>query len=201
MSIHSREPDSYILSVIGRGRLNFLLQVKDEDHLLHWFALFDNKHGSNYSRSNCHSKTNSNVQKSNVSNVDSKCSYLNETMMMPMSHLPMGLLQTRGESDETLHAALHGFHQMAPHPLTRNNSSPSPSSTGGRSEKDSPRRGDSDYAGYVGMRAGSQIQQSPAISDRFTASPRASLQESRHQPGASVMAPPSRQNTDRNMRK
>ncbi|KAF9215188.1 Phosphoacetylglucosamine Mutase [Podila verticillata] len=151
VSIHSREPDRYILSVIGRGRLNFLLQVKDEDRLLHWFALFDNKYGSNYSRSNCHSKTNSNVQKSNVSNLDSKCSYLNETTMMPMSHLPMGLLQTRSESNETLHAALHGFHQMAPHPLTRNNSSPSSSSTGGRSEKGSPRRGDSDYTGSNNM--------------------------------------------------
>ncbi|KAG0352968.1 hypothetical protein BG005_007675 [Podila minutissima] len=197
VAIHSREPDSYILRVVGRGRLDFLLQVKDEDRLLHWFALFDNKHGSSYTRS---TKTNSNVYKSNVSNLerhDSNLSYL-DTMMMPMSHLSTGLMQTRSESDETLHASLHGFHQMvpAPHPLMRNNSSPSASSASGRSEKGSPRRGDSDYVGYVGARAQSQIQQSPAISDRFTASPRVSLQESGHQPGASVMAPPSRQNTD-----
>ncbi|KAG0080837.1 hypothetical protein BGZ90_011112 [Linnemannia elongata] len=40
--IHSREPGSYILRVIGCGRFDFLFQVRDEERLLYWYSLFDN---------------------------------------------------------------------------------------------------------------------------------------------------------------
>ncbi|KAF9181980.1 hypothetical protein BGZ50_005201 [Haplosporangium sp. Z 11] len=40
--IHSRDPGAYILRVIGCGRFDFLLQVRDEERLLHWYNLFDN---------------------------------------------------------------------------------------------------------------------------------------------------------------
>ncbi|CAO3573723.1 unnamed protein product [Mortierella alpina] len=46
--IHSREPGAYILRVIGCGRNDFLLQVRDEERLLYWYGLFDNaKQGGN----------------------------------------------------------------------------------------------------------------------------------------------------------
>ncbi|KAF9948297.1 hypothetical protein BGZ72_009778 [Mortierella alpina] len=46
--IHSREPGAYILRVIGCGRNDFLLQVRDEERLLYWYGLFDNtKQGNN----------------------------------------------------------------------------------------------------------------------------------------------------------
>ncbi|KAF9920707.1 hypothetical protein FBU30_009375 [Linnemannia zychae] len=40
--IHSREPGSYILRVIGSGRFDFLFQVRDDERLLYWYSLFDN---------------------------------------------------------------------------------------------------------------------------------------------------------------
>ncbi|KAG0251820.1 Metabotropic GABA-B receptor subtype 2, isoform C [Mortierella polycephala] len=40
--IHSRDPGAFILRVIGCGRFDFLLQVRDEERLLHWYNLFDN---------------------------------------------------------------------------------------------------------------------------------------------------------------
>jgi len=40
--IHSREPGAYIIRVIGTGQYDFLLQVRDEERLLHWFSLFEN---------------------------------------------------------------------------------------------------------------------------------------------------------------
>ncbi|KAG0295204.1 hypothetical protein BGZ96_012306 [Linnemannia gamsii] len=40
--IHTREPGTYILRVIGCGRFDFLFQVRDEERLLYWYSLFDN---------------------------------------------------------------------------------------------------------------------------------------------------------------
>ncbi|KAF9939919.1 hypothetical protein BGZ65_009009 [Modicella reniformis] len=40
--IHSRAPGAYILQVMGCGRIDFLLQVRDEERLLTWHSLFDN---------------------------------------------------------------------------------------------------------------------------------------------------------------
>ncbi|KAF8941929.1 Ribonucleoside-diphosphate reductase large subunit [Haplosporangium gracile] len=40
--IHTREPGSYILRIIGCGRFDFLFQVRDEERLLYWYSLFDN---------------------------------------------------------------------------------------------------------------------------------------------------------------
>ncbi|KAF9399848.1 hypothetical protein BGX21_005486 [Mortierella sp. AD011] len=42
VSIHSREPGSYILKVVGCSWYDILLQVRDEERLLYWFSLFDN---------------------------------------------------------------------------------------------------------------------------------------------------------------
>ncbi|KAG0342860.1 hypothetical protein BG004_005563 [Podila humilis] len=208
VTIHSREEDGYILRVVGRGRFIFLLQVKNEDRLLHWFSLFDNMPGSNFSRSNSHSRHNSSnmvVKRSNmssISRVDSKNSrsssyYLNETMLVPMNHLQttmlnMGVHKMRNESDDTLHATLPGFqHQMPPPPppSLMNNSgggggggSPSSSS---RSEMtfEIPRVVGLSGGGGGGSgdgRVGPLGEQMPSVADRFTASPRTSFQASEH---------------------
>ncbi|KAG0051917.1 hypothetical protein BGZ83_003197 [Gryganskiella cystojenkinii] len=43
--IHAREPGAYIMRVIGTGRYDFLLQVRDEERLLYWFSLFESSTG------------------------------------------------------------------------------------------------------------------------------------------------------------
>ncbi|KAG0217465.1 hypothetical protein BGX33_010476 [Mortierella sp. NVP41] len=53
--ILSREPGNFILRVVGTGRHVFLLQVKDEDRLLHWHSLFENKLGSTFTSTISHS--------------------------------------------------------------------------------------------------------------------------------------------------
>ncbi|KAI7830677.1 hypothetical protein BC939DRAFT_438718 [Gamsiella multidivaricata] len=80
VSIYSREPDSYILRVIGCGRFNFLLQVKDEERLLHWHSLFGNKQGNTFASVNDD----------------------NATLMLPDGNLSGDLFQTRSEHDQTL---------------------------------------------------------------------------------------------------
>ncbi|KAG0049823.1 hypothetical protein BGZ83_005350 [Gryganskiella cystojenkinii] len=77
VSISSREPDNYILRVVGRGRYDFLLQVRDEERLVHWCNLFENKHTDQYS-------------------------ITNDDNVHPLSHLPLGLNLTRTESDQSL---------------------------------------------------------------------------------------------------
>ncbi|KAF9360020.1 Anamorsin [Mortierella sp. AD094] len=42
--IHSREPGSYILKVVGCSWYDILFQVRDEERLLYWYSLFDNHH-------------------------------------------------------------------------------------------------------------------------------------------------------------
>ncbi|KAF9435128.1 hypothetical protein BGZ76_006857 [Entomortierella beljakovae] len=74
--IFSREPDNYILQVIGRGRYNFLFQVKDEEHLTYWYSLFENKQGNTFTAS-----SSGDIMRGNM---------------------PMGLGQSRSESDQTL---------------------------------------------------------------------------------------------------
>ncbi|KAI8600355.1 7 transmembrane sweet-taste receptor of 3 GCPR-domain-containing protein [Dissophora ornata] len=81
-SIHSRESGSYILRVIGCGSYNFLLQVKDEERLMHWCSLFENKSGSN-----------------STSSTDGN------TTLLALSNLHINVAQTRSESDQTLQAA------------------------------------------------------------------------------------------------
>ncbi|KAG0082287.1 Metabotropic GABA-B receptor subtype 2, isoform C [Linnemannia elongata] len=85
--ILSREPGNYILRVVGTGRHIFLLQVKDEDRLLHWHSLFENKQGNTFT--------------SGLNHVFSP------------SGIPMMLAQNRNESDQTLQATLRGFQSTA----------------------------------------------------------------------------------------
>ncbi|GJJ68283.1 gamma-aminobutyric acid type B receptor [Entomortierella parvispora] len=75
--IHSREPDNYILRVIGRGRYDFLFQVRDEERLLYWCNLFENKEANQYS-------------------------VAQDSYVHPLSDLPLGLSLTRSASDRTL---------------------------------------------------------------------------------------------------
>ncbi|KAK3810878.1 MAG: hypothetical protein J3Q66DRAFT_414035 [Benniella sp.] len=77
VSIRSREPSRYILQVTGCGRYNFLLQVKDEECLVHWLSLFENEQGSNF--------TSSGIGRSNT--------------FSSMGNLPVNLAQTRGNSN------------------------------------------------------------------------------------------------------
>ncbi|KAF9969956.1 hypothetical protein BGZ73_007480 [Actinomortierella ambigua] len=48
VSIESRSPGKYILRVVGAQFNDFLLQVKDEERLLHWYSLFDLRPASTY---------------------------------------------------------------------------------------------------------------------------------------------------------
>ncbi|KAF9156634.1 hypothetical protein BG015_003236 [Linnemannia schmuckeri] len=86
--ILSREPGNYILRVVGTGRHIFLLQVKDEDRLLHWHSLFENKQGNTFSAGSSH-------------------------VLFTSSGAHMMLAQTRNESDQTLQASLRGFQSTA----------------------------------------------------------------------------------------
>ncbi|KAF9395883.1 hypothetical protein BGX21_009739 [Mortierella sp. AD011] len=78
--ILSKEPDNYILQVTGHGRLDFLLQVEDEDHLMYWYSLFEFKQGNTFTSSP-----------------------MGSTTALPLGNLPMSLAQCRTESDQTLH--------------------------------------------------------------------------------------------------
>ncbi|KAF9360258.1 Metabotropic GABA-B receptor subtype 2, isoform C [Mortierella sp. AD094] len=80
--IHSKEPDNYILQVTGRGRFSFLLQVKDEEHLMYWYSLFEFKQGNTFTSSTA-----------------------GNAAALPLSNLPIGLAQARTESDQTLYPA------------------------------------------------------------------------------------------------
>ncbi|KAF9543952.1 hypothetical protein EC957_000317 [Mortierella hygrophila] len=88
VQILSREPGNYILRVVGTGRHIFLLQVKDEDRLLHWHSLFENKQGNTFTTGSNHS-------------------------LFTASGVPMMLAQSRNESDQTLQATLRGFQSTA----------------------------------------------------------------------------------------
>ncbi|KAG0000332.1 hypothetical protein BGZ65_004465, partial [Modicella reniformis] len=79
VSICSREPDRYILKVMGSGRYNFLFQVRDEACLIHWYGLFENKHGNTF-----------------------KSSAGGSNKVLSMSNLPVNLSQNRSESEQTL---------------------------------------------------------------------------------------------------
>ncbi|KAG0230352.1 hypothetical protein BGW42_001024 [Actinomortierella wolfii] len=48
ITIESRSPGKYILRVVGSQWNDFLLQVKDEERLLHWYSLFDMRPPSTY---------------------------------------------------------------------------------------------------------------------------------------------------------
>ncbi|KAG0200058.1 hypothetical protein BGX28_006774 [Mortierella sp. GBA30] len=78
-------PENYILRVNCRGRHTFLLQVKDEERLIYWFSLFENRQGNTYSSASTNGG--------------------NRSVMLPGGHLPLILTQTRTESDNTLHLA------------------------------------------------------------------------------------------------
>ncbi|KAF8946717.1 hypothetical protein BGZ47_011543 [Haplosporangium gracile] len=84
VQILSREPGNYILRVVGTGRHIFLLQVKDENRLLHWHSLFENKQGNTFSTGSNH-------------------------VLFTPSGAPMMLAQSRNESDQTLQASMRGF--------------------------------------------------------------------------------------------
>ncbi|KAG0372302.1 hypothetical protein BGX24_000432, partial [Mortierella sp. AD032] len=89
-----REPGNYILRVTGTGRHIFLFQVKDEDRLLHWHSLFENKHGNTFTTGPDHSLFSS--SKGGAGGVSMKF-----------------LAQNRNESDQTLQTTLHGFQSTA----------------------------------------------------------------------------------------
>lgn len=87
VSIHSREPDKYVLQVTGSGRYNILLQVRDEECLMHWFCLFENKQG----------------------NAFSSCTLGRKNTLPSTNNLPVNLGQLRSESEQTLRAPyIHG---------------------------------------------------------------------------------------------
>ncbi|KAG0265627.1 hypothetical protein DFQ27_000502 [Actinomortierella ambigua] len=48
VTIESRAPGKYILRVVGAQWYDFLLQVKDEERLLHWYSLFEMRPASTY---------------------------------------------------------------------------------------------------------------------------------------------------------
>ncbi|KAF9569236.1 hypothetical protein EC968_002606 [Mortierella alpina] len=95
VSIFSRENNTYILRVRGGGLYDFLMQVRDEERLLHWFSLFENRQGSTYSSAGSTHGGNS-------------------TMML-QGHLPHMLTQTRTESDNTLHADINSLRVTSLH--------------------------------------------------------------------------------------
>lgn len=71
------------------GRHVFLLQVKDEDRLLHWHSLFENKQGNTFTTGS-------------ISNI-----------LSSPSGVRMMLAQNRHESDQTLQATLRGYQSTA----------------------------------------------------------------------------------------
>ncbi|KAG0270377.1 hypothetical protein BGZ95_001701 [Linnemannia exigua] len=88
VQILHREPGNFILRVVGTGRHIFLFQVKDEDRLLHWNSLFENKLGNTFTAGSNHS--------------------------IGAGGSPMMLLaQNRNESDQTLQTTLRGFQSTA----------------------------------------------------------------------------------------
>ncbi|KAF9187690.1 hypothetical protein BGZ51_001137 [Haplosporangium sp. Z 767] len=174
VSIHSREKDSYILRVVGRGRYDFLLQVRDEERLMHWFSLFDNRQGQVYS--------------SSVG--------FNSSIMLQGS-TSMNLTQTRTESDQTLHVASAGARGSHPMSSKTGGGGKMDRYMKGESEVE-----DSSY--YSTAASGSQASHSHQHQHRHTPSaytmatislsPRTSLQEEDQQPRR-TMEPDSRQTT------
>ncbi|KAF8985172.1 hypothetical protein BGZ46_005718 [Entomortierella lignicola] len=79
VEIHSKEPGKYVLRAIGRGRFNFLFQVKDEEHLIYWYSLFENKLGNTF-----------------------RSTTVDNATTLSVNNLPMGLSQARTESEQTL---------------------------------------------------------------------------------------------------
>ncbi|KAF9920195.1 hypothetical protein FBU30_009996 [Linnemannia zychae] len=86
--ILSRKPGKYILQVAGTGRFIFLLQVKDEDRLVHWHSLFENKHGNTITAGPNH-------------------------YVFSPNGAPLMLAQNRNESEQTLQTTLRGFQSNA----------------------------------------------------------------------------------------
>ncbi|KAG0360799.1 hypothetical protein BG005_009879 [Podila minutissima] len=95
--IHSREPSRYILQIVGTGRRDILLQVRDEERLLYWYSLFENsKQGTLMSN---------NVNNSSSHLYSTGSSTQGMGTMMPLGNLSASgnVLQSRSESDQTLH--------------------------------------------------------------------------------------------------
>ena len=119
--IHSREPGSYILRVIGCGRFDFLFQVRDEERLLYWYSLFDNNRqppSSNHWSTSLNGDGGTTMPLGNLSM--NNLSLVNGLSLAPPSpshqgggQQQQGLgsgLNPRSESDQTLHGDLSLAH-------------------------------------------------------------------------------------------
>lgn len=119
--IHSREPGSYILRVIGCGRFDFLFQVRDEERLLYWYSLFDNNRqppSSNHWSASMNGDGGVMMPLGNLSM--NNLSLMNGLSLAPPSpshqaggQQQQGLvsgLNPRSESDQTLHGDLSLAH-------------------------------------------------------------------------------------------
>ncbi|KAI1318459.1 hypothetical protein EDD11_006544 [Mortierella claussenii] len=187
--IHSKEPGNYILKVTGYGRYNFLLQVRDEERLMHWYSLFENKPGHSF-----------------TSTVGGGAGGM--TTLTPLDSLPISFSQSRSESDQTLRVIR----------LDSCDGYDSSRSRQGNKSGSVLREGSGDIGGYFdrgGHISGRPISQpygsyglfsntpqqhrhtSSAYSmATFTASPRTSLNEvETERPSSRTMQPPSRQTT------
>jgi hypothetical protein len=130
--MHSREPGSYILRVIGCGRFDFLLQVRDEERLLYWYSLFDNNRqppSSNHWSANINDDGGVMMPLGNLSM--NNLSLMNTVSLAPPSPSHQGGQQLapsvnpRSESDQTLHGDMS---------LTTHHGNSSNNSTGGVEE-------------------------------------------------------------------
>lgn len=98
---------------MGTGRRDILLQVRDEERLLYWYSLFENsKQGTLMSN---------NVNNSSSHLYSTGSSTQGMGTMMPLGNLSASgnVLQSRSESDQTLHGeSLHvmGYSPSQPQP-------------------------------------------------------------------------------------
>ncbi|KAG0335568.1 hypothetical protein BG004_008397, partial [Podila humilis] len=97
--IHSREPNRYILQIVGTGRKDILLQVRDEERLMYWYSLFENNKQSTILDMN-----NANNSSSHLYSIGSSTAALGTLMPLGNLSAPGNIHQIRSESDQTLFA-------------------------------------------------------------------------------------------------
>ncbi|KAF9400397.1 hypothetical protein BGZ94_005476 [Podila epigama] len=100
--IHSRQPGRYILQIIGSGRRDFLLQVRDEERLMYWFGLFENNKQSTVGSQHLNNSS------SHLYSIGSSIAGLGS--LMPLGNLSASgnIHQHRSESDQTLYPGSGG---------------------------------------------------------------------------------------------
>ncbi|KAF9082517.1 hypothetical protein BGX23_012384 [Mortierella sp. AD031] len=111
--IHSREQGSYILRVIGCGRFDFLLQVRDEERLLYWYSLFDNNRQPPLNHWSASMDGDNGVMmplgKLSMGNLSmGNLSLMSGLSLAPPSSSSQPGQSFRSESDQTLRGDVHG---------------------------------------------------------------------------------------------